>query len=102
MEGFSVYSIVADHFRLIVFSERRETPMDGTVLILLLVGIWLGSLLLVCPLSFFRTLKHFPLKSKCPGVRMTMALVLAAAISVNDNWNSHRCATKYLAAMMAA
>ena len=35
---------------------------------------------------------------------MTMALVLAAAISggVNDNWNSHRCATKYLAAVMAA
>ena len=41
--------------------------MDGAVLILLLVGIWLGSLLLASQLFFFRTLKHFPLNEELLG-----------------------------------
>ena len=71
MEGISVYcstltiaSIAADRFRLIVFPERRENPMDWAVSILLPVGIWSGSLLLACPLFLFRTLKHFQLNEE--------------------------------------
>ena len=60
----TIASIAADRFRLIVFPERRENPMDWAVSILLPVGIWSGSLLLACPLFLFRTLKHFQLNEE--------------------------------------
>ena len=74
LEGVSVYcstltiaSIAVDRYRLVGFPERREKPMDWAVSILLLVGIWSGSLLLACPLFLFRSLKHFPLNEELLG-----------------------------------
>ena len=60
----TIASIAADRDQLIGFVEMREQPMDWAASILLLVGIWSGSLLLACPLYLFRTLKHFPLNEE--------------------------------------
>ena len=75
MEAVSVYCstltiaiIAVDRYRLVGFPERREKPMNWVVSILLLVGIWSGSLLLACPLFLFRTLKHFPLNEELLGL----------------------------------
>ena len=74
MEAISVYcstltiaSIAADRYRLIIFPENMGFLMNWAVS-MLLIGIWTGSLLLACPLFFFRSLKHVQLNEGLLGI----------------------------------
>ena len=74
MEAVSVYcstltiaSIAADRYRLIIFPKRMVNSRNWDMS-MLLVGVWTGSLLLACPLFFFRSLKHVQFNEKLLGI----------------------------------